>query len=305
MKMLTKAALAVALMGGTIAGFAMPATAQTASAYGGYYGPDPYGPPGPDAYGPPPPPDYGPPPPADYYGAPPPPPAYAPPPTAYGYYGDPYACESYDYYDAPWGYPPDFCNYNVWYQPVYFGGLWYGGPIYYRDFGGERMFWLNGGWHRDEWRGARPAHIDWSHNMRWNGSPIRGRSFAGGGRNYGGIARGNYGANAPRFAPQSGGGFRGNYGGVARGNYAEAAPHFAPQAGGGFRGFAGGGGQRNFAQGGQMNRGFAGGGGFRGPSGGGGFRGAQGGGGHAQGGGGRPQGGGGGGGHEGGGHHRG
>ena len=33
-------------------------------------------------------------------------------------------------------------------QPVYFDGYWYRGPIYYRWNGGERMFWLNGGWRR-------------------------------------------------------------------------------------------------------------------------------------------------------------
>lgn len=258
MRSLRKAALVAILMGGTIAGFAMPAVAQT---YDGYYGPDPYGPP--------PPPDYGPPPPQ---------PDYAPPPPAYGYepaYGDPYACDAYDYYDPPWGYPPDYCNYNVWYEPVYVGGLWYSGPVYYRDFGGERMFWLNGGWHHDEWRGARPAHIDWGRNMRWAGSPMRGRSF--GGAN---VLRGNYGGTA-----------RGGYGGIARGNYGAAAPHFAPQSGG-FRGFAGGA-PHAFAQG-QSNRsyrGFAGGGGFHGTPAGGGFRGPQGrpgggGGGHVSGGGG-------------------
>lgn len=308
MSLLRKAALAAILMG---TAFALPAVAQTADPYGGYYGADPYGPP--------PPPDYG-------------------PPPAYGYdpaYVDPYAvCEAYDYYNPPWGYPPDYCNYNVWYEPVYFGGLWYSGPIYYRDFGGERMFWLNGDWHRDEWRGSRPAHIDWGHNMRWTGGPMHGRSFAGGNMfrgNYGGIARGNYGARAPRFAPQEGGfrgfagggaphafaqsqangGFRGgNYGGVARGNYGATAPHFAPQ-GGGFRGgFAGGGAPHAFAQS-QPNRGFrGGGGGFRGFAGGGGFRGGQGGGGFrggqgrpAGGGGGHAPGGGGGGGHGGGRHH--
>ena len=49
------------------------------------------------------------------------------------------------------------CNYQVWYDPIYVGGIWYDGPIYWRNFGGERSFWLNGGWHRDEWRGARPG----------------------------------------------------------------------------------------------------------------------------------------------------
>ena len=285
MRSLAKAALVAVVMGGTVADFAIPAMAQTAAPYydNGYYGPDPYGPPPPPDYGPPPPPDYGPPPPPDY--GPPPPPAYGYAPA----YGDPYACETYDYYDPPWGYPPDYCDYNVWYQPVYVGGLWYSGPIYYRDFGGDRMFWLNGGWHRDEWRGERPAHIDWSRNMRWAGGPERGRSFGGGDAFRGN--RGNYGAIP-----------RGGYGGIARGNYGASAPRFAPQGGGSRGGFGGGGGgaphafaqsQPNrsfggFGGGGRGFRGGQGGGGFRGGQGGGGFRGGQGGGGggHASGGGG-------------------
>jgi hypothetical protein len=307
MSLLRKVTLTAILMGGIAGGFAAPATAQTAQPHGGYYGADPYGPPtppdyGPPAsqdYGPPPPQDYGPPPPPSGYGPPPPPgygaPAPSPPyygPQTYGYapaYGDPYACDAYDYFNPPWGYPPDYCNYNVWYEPVYFGGLWYSGPIYYRDFDGQRMFWLNGGWRRDEWRGSRPAHIDWSHNMRWTGGAVRGRSLAGANvlrGNYGGIARGNYGGIA-----------RGNYGGIARGNYSAAAPRFAPQ-GGGFRGYAGGGAPHAFAQG-QGNgsfRGFAGGGGRGGPGGGGQGR-PAGGGGHVR------SGGGGGGGHGGGHHH--
>ena len=69
-----------------------------------------------------------------------------------GYAGyDPYC----DYYTPPWGYPPDYCRYQLWYEPIFFGGSWYNGPIYYRTYGGFNWFWLNGGWHRDEWRGGR------------------------------------------------------------------------------------------------------------------------------------------------------
>jgi len=77
-----------------------------------------------------------------------------------GYFNDP--CDYYDYYDQPppWGLPPDYCSYPVYFEPVYIGGTWYRGPIYYRWYGGQRLFWLNGGWRRDEWRGARPS-IRW------------------------------------------------------------------------------------------------------------------------------------------------
>jgi len=77
---------------------------------------------------------------------------------AYDDYYDPsYNPSCDDYYAPPWGYPPDYCNYEIWYDPIYFGGAWYSGPIYYNVFGGENLYWLNGGWRRDEWRGARAA----------------------------------------------------------------------------------------------------------------------------------------------------
>lgn len=76
-------------------------------------------------------------------------------------FGDP--CDYYDYYDEapPWGLPPDYCEYPVFFEPVYFDGTWYRGPIYYRWTHGRRLFWLHGGWHEDGWRGQRPARIDW------------------------------------------------------------------------------------------------------------------------------------------------
>ncbi|MEY4879248.1 MAG: hypothetical protein RJB62_717, partial [Pseudomonadota bacterium] len=59
-----------------------------------------------------------------------------------GYY-DPY-CERYDYYDPPWGYPSDYCRYDTWNDPIYYGGSWYSGPIYHRNYEGFDWFWLNG-----------------------------------------------------------------------------------------------------------------------------------------------------------------
>jgi hypothetical protein len=99
----------------------------------------------------------------DDYGAPP--------------FSDP--CAYYDYYDEPppWGLPPDYCDYPVYFEPVFFGGTWYRGPIYYRWYGGERLFWLNGGWQRDEWRGPMPR-INWSYR---GGFEHRGAWGRGGG----------------------------------------------------------------------------------------------------------------------------
>jgi len=87
-----------------------------------------------------------------------------------GSFDDP--CDYYDYYDVapPWGLPPDYCGYSVYDEPVYWGGYWYRGPIYYRWYGGERLFWLNGGWRRNEWRGARPS-VRWTDRGGWQGRP--------------------------------------------------------------------------------------------------------------------------------------
>jgi len=100
-----------------------------------------------------------------------------------------------DYYTPPWGYPPDYCRYRIWNEPVYYSGIWYGGPIYYRTQSGTNWFWLNGGWRRDEWRGSRPR-IDWNRggNKFWRGNVHRGRD--------GGAGRGDQRENV---APSGGG----------------------------------------------------------------------------------------------------
>lgn len=84
-----------------------------------------------------------------------------------GYFSDP--CDYYDYYSEPppWGLPPDYCDYPVNFEPVYYGGYWYRGPIYYRWYGGQRLFWLNGGWRHDDWRGSRPS-IRWTDRGGWD-----------------------------------------------------------------------------------------------------------------------------------------
>jgi hypothetical protein len=53
------------------------------------------------------------------------------------------------------------CSYPMYYEPVFVDGAWYRGPIYYRWSGGVRLFWYHGAWRRDEWRGPRPARIEW------------------------------------------------------------------------------------------------------------------------------------------------
>ena len=94
-----------------------------------------------------------------------------------GYYsGDMNYDPNCDYYTPPWGSPPDYCHYRTWNEPVYYGGIWYSGPTYYRTDRGLNVFWLNGDWRRDEWRGQRPR-IDWNRggNQFWRGEIHRGR----------------------------------------------------------------------------------------------------------------------------------
>jgi hypothetical protein len=43
---------------------------------------------------------------------------------------------------------------QMYYDPIYLGGSWYHGPYRWRMEEGQRVFWVNGGWHRNEWRGG-------------------------------------------------------------------------------------------------------------------------------------------------------
>ncbi|HEX2594023.1 MAG TPA: hypothetical protein VHL34_21155 [Rhizomicrobium sp.] len=74
----------------------------------------------------------------------------------YSRYYNPYRCEDDRYYS------------DYYYDPIYFGGGWYRGPFRYRDYRGYREFWVNGGWHRNEWRGHYPTH--YSYRGGWYGS---------------------------------------------------------------------------------------------------------------------------------------
>ena len=61
-------------------------------------------------------------------------------------------CRFYRYY----GLPPRTC-YLSYSGPVYYGGRWYRGPVYYRWYSGRPMFWIHGGWR--DWDGWR--HRSW------------------------------------------------------------------------------------------------------------------------------------------------
>jgi hypothetical protein len=57
-------------------------------------------------------------------------------------------------YVSPYG--PGYSPYDgdYYYDPIFIGGGWYHGPYRWRMDGGERVFFVNGGWHRNEWRGG-------------------------------------------------------------------------------------------------------------------------------------------------------
>jgi hypothetical protein len=71
------------------------------------------------------------------------------------------------------GCPDEYWGLPVYYGPVFAEGRWFNGPVYYRDYGGARWFWVHGGWHRDEWRGPHPSW--WRSDYRYG--PALGYEF--------------------------------------------------------------------------------------------------------------------------------
>jgi len=61
-------------------------------------------------------------------------------------------CDSYGCPDGYWDMPIYDC-------PVFFGGEWYRGPVYYRRMHGRTYYWLHGDWRPDQWRGQRPRGV--------------------------------------------------------------------------------------------------------------------------------------------------
>jgi len=57
---------------------------------------------------------------------------------------------------------PGYVAYDdqYYYDPIYISGAWYHGPYRWRMRGGERVFFVDGRWRRNEWREGRiPASI--------------------------------------------------------------------------------------------------------------------------------------------------
>src|SRR5258706_10598622 len=61
-----------------------------------------------------------------------------------GYGDQEYVDPDYGYCDPDYGCPDDYYDLPLYYGQVYYGGSWYPGPLYYRDYSGGPPFL--GGW---------------------------------------------------------------------------------------------------------------------------------------------------------------
>jgi hypothetical protein len=59
----------------------------------------------------------------------------------------------------PFRFRPAYCGYPVYGQPLFVDGAWYRGPVYVRNVGGARFFWVHNGWVRDRVAFHREAPV--------------------------------------------------------------------------------------------------------------------------------------------------
>ena len=66
---------------------------------------------------------------------------------------------------------PDYVPYDAefYYDPIYIGGGWYHGPYRWRMMHGVRVFWVDGRWRHNEWRGPVPATLVFRNGGYWRG----------------------------------------------------------------------------------------------------------------------------------------
>jgi len=85
------------------------------------------------------------------------------------------------------GYAPCGADYNPYdgdnyYDPIYFGGAWYHGPYRWQERDGQREFYVNGGWHRNEWTFSNGGYYRGGRYDGWNGADGINSRFHGGNR---------------------------------------------------------------------------------------------------------------------------
>ncbi len=130
---------------------------------------------------------------------------------AYGEYGD----DAYGYCDE-YGCPEDYYDLPIYDGEVYYNGLWLTGPLYYRDWGGGRQFWVHGGWRSSQYRGGnfrRALGRNWYRQNRAFRSGFNNRSAYRGNNNYRQRSYGQQRSYSGRSSFSSGGSgqrFRGN-----------------------------------------------------------------------------------------------
>ncbi|MEY4965605.1 MAG: hypothetical protein RL274_1188 [Pseudomonadota bacterium] len=159
-----------------------------------------------------------------------------------GAYGDEYAIGYCDQY----GCPEDYYDLPIYDGQVYYDNGWLTGPLYYRDWGGRRQFWIRGGWRHSQYRGGnfrRALGRSWYQQNRGyrrgygNRNAWRGNYGGYRQRNYDGFSQQRNFGGRSSFAPNSSGqNFRGNNDWRSQWGNRQG---FGQNGGGGFR-------QRNF-----------------------------------------------------------
>jgi len=71
---------------------------------------------------------------------------------------------------------PEYVPYDAefYYDPIYIDGAWYHGPYRWRMVDGVRVFWVDGGWRRNEWHGAIPGSLMFRNGGYWRGGRYEG-----------------------------------------------------------------------------------------------------------------------------------
>lgn len=72
---------------------------------------------------------------------------------------------------------PGYSPYDeqYYYDPIFISGSWYHGPYRWKMRNGQRVFLVNGRWHRNEWRdNSYPATITFRNGGHYNGGRYHG-----------------------------------------------------------------------------------------------------------------------------------
>jgi hypothetical protein len=83
---------------------------------------------------------------------------------------------------------------------IFYDGGWWRGPFRHRHWRGHDWYWVNNGWHRNEWRGRVPHNVSFR-----NGGYYRGGRYGGfHGSEHFGRSHGSFRGNSGSFHGHSG-----------------------------------------------------------------------------------------------------